>query len=101
VRSVETARTEESDGHARPSANESREGLSVGGNEITTSSSFALQGWIVEVEDEILWVIEDGKAINCSICERELRSDRETWCRGASFSWGSEDGGGQDGRDDG
>jgi hypothetical protein len=55
VRSVETARAEETDSHSSTGANESRKSFAVCGDEITSFSDFALccGPFGYEVENEI------------------------------------------------
>lgn len=50
------------DGHAGPGSNKGREGLAVGGNKLATLAGTSLR--LVEVEDELLVIWEQGKAIS-------------------------------------
>ena len=69
VGSVEAATFQKPDCHARSSADESGECLTVGGDEVSSLPSLVLQCWIVEGESELLIFWQKGESVGGSIRE--------------------------------
>lgn len=78
VRSVEAAWPEEANGHAGARADEGRECLPVGGDEISSLSTLALLRCIVKVELEVLVLGNESETISCGVGEEELRGETQS-----------------------
>ena len=87
---VESTRSKKSNGHASTRSNKSRESLAIGGNEIASMPSLALQRRIPEVENELRILWKKGESINCGVCKEELlgKIQRDSSCTSRSrASW--------------